>query len=84
MAHELPPKVLDFFRAHGAKGGEIGGKIAAEKMTPEARQERARKGGEAAAVARLARKALEAEQAAQKALEAQQTAQEPTSEPDLS
>ena len=40
---KLPPEVLEYFRQQGAKGGRIGGKKAAESMTPEQRSERARK-----------------------------------------
>jgi hypothetical protein len=40
---KLPPDVLEFFRKQGSKGGKIGGKKAAESMTPEQRSERARK-----------------------------------------
>jgi hypothetical protein len=34
---------LSFFVKHGARGGKLGGKKAAEMMTPEERSERARK-----------------------------------------
>jgi hypothetical protein len=44
---KLPPKVLEYFRKQGAKGGKIGGKIGGkrslETMTPQERSERARK-----------------------------------------
>ncbi len=44
---KLPPNVLEFFRKQGSiggrLGGSIGGKKAAEAMTPEERSERARK-----------------------------------------
>ena len=52
---KLPPEVLEYFRRQGAKGGKlggrngglIGGKRSLETMTPEERQERARKAAEA-------------------------------------
>jgi len=34
---------LEFFKQQGAKGGKIGGKLAAENMTPEERSARAKK-----------------------------------------
>ena len=47
VSKKLPPEVLEFFRKEGAKGGKLGGSIggkkAAEGMTPEQRSERARK-----------------------------------------
>ena len=39
---KLPPEILDFFRRQGSKGG----KIAAARMTPEARVARAKKAAE--------------------------------------
>ena len=54
-SNKLSPEALEFFRAQGAAGGRIGGKKAAEGMTPEQRQERARKGGVAAAARRAQR-----------------------------
>ena len=49
---KLPPEVLDYFRKEGSKGGKIGGKRAAETLTPEQRTERAKKAGAASAAAR--------------------------------
>ena len=43
MAKKLPAEALEFFRKQGSKGGKIGGRRAAESMTPEQRVERARK-----------------------------------------
>jgi len=40
---KLPPEILEFFRRQGAKGGKKGGVVRAERMTPEERQESARK-----------------------------------------
>lgn len=56
MAKKLSAAALAFFREQGARGGKLGGKRSLETMTPEARAERARKAGRAAAKAR-ARKA---------------------------
>jgi hypothetical protein len=52
MAKRLPPAVLEFFRAEGAKGGKIGGKRSLETMTPEQRSARAKKASAAAAAVR--------------------------------
>jgi hypothetical protein len=52
MDKKLPPAVLEFFREQGAKGGRIGGRRTAERMTPEQRVARAKKASAAAAVAR--------------------------------
>jgi hypothetical protein len=52
MAKKLPAGVLAYFREQGARGGKLGGKRSLETMTPEARAERARKAGLAAAKAR--------------------------------
>jgi hypothetical protein len=46
-APELPPEVLEYFREQGRIGGEKGGAAAAEKMTPEQKHERAKKGATA-------------------------------------
>jgi hypothetical protein len=51
---KLPPDVLEYFRRQGAKGGAVGGRIAAENMTPVERSDRARK---AVAARELKRKA---------------------------
>jgi hypothetical protein len=40
---KMPKHMLEYFKACGRKGGKIGGKIAAEKMTAEQRRERALK-----------------------------------------
>lgn len=52
VAKKLPASVLAYFREQGAKGGKLGGKRSLETMTPEARAERARNAGLAAAKAR--------------------------------
>jgi hypothetical protein len=44
--------ISDVMREMGRKGGKIGGKRSLETMTPEERQERARKAGELGAAAR--------------------------------
>jgi hypothetical protein len=49
----LPDEVLEFFRAHGARGGKIGGKRSLETMTPEQRSQRAHKASKKAAEARV-------------------------------
>jgi hypothetical protein len=51
----LPADVLAYFQQQGAKGGTIGGRKAATRMTPTQLRARARKGGLAAAAARRAR-----------------------------
>jgi hypothetical protein len=43
MRRKLPAEALEFFRKQGKKGGSLGGKKAASSMSPEQRQERARK-----------------------------------------
>lgn len=40
---KLPPDVHSFFVAMGRKGGKIGGRALAAKLTPEERKENARK-----------------------------------------
>jgi hypothetical protein len=40
---KLPPEVLQYFVKMGQRGGLIGGKIRAERLTPEQRSESARK-----------------------------------------
>jgi len=52
MTKKLPPSVLAYFRQQGMRGGTIGGKRAAAKMTPAQRSARARKASLAAAAAR--------------------------------
>jgi hypothetical protein len=49
---KLPKDVLEFFRKAGAKGGRIGGKKAAESMTPEQRTARAKKAAAKSAAVR--------------------------------
>ena len=44
--------ISDVMREMGRKGGRIGGKRSLETMTPEERQERARKAGKMGAAAR--------------------------------
>ena len=43
MVKKLPPEVLDYFRKQGAKGGKIGGKIRAKKLSAAQRKEIAQK-----------------------------------------
>ena len=45
MAKKLPDEVLDYFRKQGSKGGKLGGKVRASKLTPEERSAIARKAG---------------------------------------
>jgi hypothetical protein len=52
MDKKLPPAVIEFFREQGAIGGRIGGRRAAERMTPAQRIARAKKASAAAAAAR--------------------------------
>jgi hypothetical protein len=40
---KIPDEVLEYFVKMGRKGGKIGGKVRAERMTAEQRQESARK-----------------------------------------
>jgi hypothetical protein len=40
---KLPPEVRDFFVKMGKEGGLLGGRIRAERLTPEQRSESARK-----------------------------------------
>ena len=42
----LPEDVLAYFKKQGRKGGKIGGKIRAGNLTPERRQEIAKKAAE--------------------------------------
>jgi hypothetical protein len=44
---KLPEEVLAFFREHGSKGGRIGGKVCAARLTPARRQEIARQAAQA-------------------------------------
>jgi hypothetical protein len=52
---KLSDAALAYFREQGAKGGKIGGKRAAAKLTPAQRRARALKASKAAAVARTKR-----------------------------
>ncbi len=52
MVKKLPPAVIEFLREQGAKGGRIGGRRTAERMTPAQRVARAKKASAAAAAAR--------------------------------
>lgn len=52
---QLPADVLAFFRQHGIRGGQLGGRKAADNMTAAERSERARQGGLAAAAKRRAK-----------------------------
>jgi hypothetical protein len=56
---KLPPEILEFFRKHGTKGGKLGGKRAAENMTPAERVARAKKASAAAAAVRRAKASTE-------------------------
>jgi len=49
--------ISEVMRAMGKKGGKIGGKRSLKTMTPEQRQERARKAGVLGAAARWGNKA---------------------------
>ncbi len=42
---KVSPAVSAYFAEIGSEGGKIGGKVTASRMTPEQRQERARKAG---------------------------------------
>jgi hypothetical protein len=57
MRAKLNAEALAFFRKQGAKGGKIGGKIAASGMTPKQRKARAQK----AAAARWGKPAAKGE-----------------------
>ena len=52
---KLPKDVLDFFRKEGSRGGKIGGKKAAESMTPAQRTARAKKAAARSAAVRAVR-----------------------------
>jgi len=52
MPKRLNAATLEYFRAHGARGGKIGGKRAAANMTAAERTARATKASQAAAAAR--------------------------------
>jgi hypothetical protein len=58
MAKRLPAYMRDpdYFKKQGAKGGKIGGKIAAANSTPAERSARATIASKAAAVARTKKK----------------------------
>jgi hypothetical protein len=60
MRKQLSEEALDYFRAHGkrggTKGGASGGKRAAANMTAAQRKARATKASHAAAVARTKKK----------------------------
>jgi len=49
---QMPEHVREYFRQQGAKGGRLGGKIAAANATPAERRARALKASKAAAAAR--------------------------------
>jgi hypothetical protein len=66
MAKKLPPAVLEFLRAQGAKGGKIGGKRSLETMTAAERSARAKKASLAGVKARR-KNAAARKNAAQKA-----------------
>ena len=56
MTHRvLPEAAIEFFRAMGKKGGRLGGKVAARRMTAEQRHERAKKAAAASAKVRRAK-----------------------------
>jgi hypothetical protein len=44
---KLPPDVLEFFAKMGRRGGKLGGKVRASRMTAEERSESARRAVEA-------------------------------------
>jgi hypothetical protein len=54
MAKRMPPEVLEYLRKLGKSYGKLGGKKAAENMTPEERSARAKKASLAAAKKRTA------------------------------
>lgn len=56
MPKHLSDDALDYFRAHGARGGKIGGKRAAANMTAAERKARATKASRAAALVRTAKR----------------------------
>jgi hypothetical protein len=43
MKNKLPAEALEFFRAHGSKGGKAGAKKRMEALTPARRSEIAKK-----------------------------------------
>lgn len=53
MAKRIPPEALEYLKSLG-KYGKLGGKAAAENMTPEERSARAKKASLAAAKKRTA------------------------------
>jgi hypothetical protein len=59
MAKRMPPAVLEYLQALGKQWGKVGGRTAAQNMTPAQRSARAKKASLAAAekrtAARLAR-----------------------------
>jgi hypothetical protein len=52
MPKKLPSDVLEYFRKQGAKGGKIGGKVAAASMTKAERTARAKKAAAASGLVR--------------------------------
>lgn len=56
MTKALSAAALAYFREQGAKGGKIGGKIAAARLTPAERIARATKASRAAALVRTKKK----------------------------
>ena len=64
VSKKLPPDVMAFFRAQGAKGGKLGGAKSWASMTPAQRSARAKKASLAGVAAR--RKAAAARRKAAK------------------
>jgi hypothetical protein len=56
MAKKMPREVLEYLRSAGKAYGKVGGKVAAQNMTPEERTARAKKASEAAARKRTAQR----------------------------
>ena len=56
MAKRMPPEVLEYLKAMGQAYGKLGGKTAAQHMTPEQRSARAKKASLAAAQKRTAKR----------------------------
>jgi hypothetical protein len=56
MIPKLSDDAREYFRQQGAKGGKIGGKRAAAKLSPTQRKARAIKASKAAALARAKKK----------------------------
>ena len=46
LKSHISEELMDYYRAQGMKGGKMGGKARAEKLTPERRSEIAKKAAE--------------------------------------